>query len=493
MATFLCKTKGNANPKGRPRVYFTCHPEDFSRYFEKMCEDIFRTHDCAVYYTEDVTAPLGGMEADTDLGQMNLFVVPVTFKLLSSPNRAMDVDIAYAKRHRIAILPFMMESGIDALYAQPDKFGERQYISPYSTDTTEISYADKLKRYLEAVLISDEAAQRVRNAFDAYIFLSYRKKDRYFANRLIRLIHKNPEYRDIAIWYDEFLTPGESFMQNIDKALQESKLFALLVTPNLLEEPDGKPNFVMATEYPAAIRAGMEVLPAEMVDTDKEQLREKYAGLPECVDAQDESALRARLLAALDKLAGSENDRDPEHNFLIGLAYRDGIDVEVDRERALALITSAAQADLPEAMAELYRMYTDGFLVELDYRKAVLWAQGLAAYYQSRYGEEHEDSLAALGNLAITYGKLGEHQKALELQERIYRLSRRVYGDRHPDTLRALNNLAGTYSDLGDYRMGLEYKQQAYALYGPTLGAEHPETLIALSNLATSYVELGDL
>lgn len=35
-------TKGN----GKPRVYFTCHPDDFDRFFEKVCADIFATHDC---------------------------------------------------------------------------------------------------------------------------------------------------------------------------------------------------------------------------------------------------------------------------------------------------------------------------------------------------------------------------------------------------------------------------------------------------------------
>ena len=34
MANMLFKTKGNANPKGKARVYFTCHPDDFNLYFE---------------------------------------------------------------------------------------------------------------------------------------------------------------------------------------------------------------------------------------------------------------------------------------------------------------------------------------------------------------------------------------------------------------------------------------------------------------------------
>ena len=81
------------------------------------------------------------------------------------------------------MLPIMVEAGIDDLYMQKSKFGALQYLNPYSTDATEIAYKEKLRKYLESVLISDETAKRVRAAFDAYIFLSYRKKDRKYAGR----------------------------------------------------------------------------------------------------------------------------------------------------------------------------------------------------------------------------------------------------------------------------------------------------------------------
>lgn len=46
---------------------------------------------------------------------------------------------------------------------------------------------------------------------DAYVFLSYRKKDRKHAKELMRLIHANRFCLDIAIWYDGFLAAGEDF------------------------------------------------------------------------------------------------------------------------------------------------------------------------------------------------------------------------------------------------------------------------------------------
>ena len=73
--------------------------------------------------------------------------------------------------------------------------------------------------------------KKVRAAFDAYIFLSYRKKDRRYANELMKLIHSHPQCRDIAIWYDEFLTPGENFRVNIEKILKTSKLFPFWSRP----------------------------------------------------------------------------------------------------------------------------------------------------------------------------------------------------------------------------------------------------------------------
>ena len=393
MVTMLCKTKGNVNPKGKPRVYFTCHPSDFEKYFDKVCEDIFKTHDCAIYYTEDMSAPIAEQDLATDLGSNNLFVIPVTFKLLTQPNRAMDTDFAYAKQAHIPVLPFLMEPGIDAFYSAPDKFGELQYLNPYSTDLTEISYEEKLKKYLESVLISDEMAARVRAAFDAYIFLSYRKKDRRYANELLRLIHRNPECRDIAIWYDEFLTPGESFRDSIEKILHDSKLFALLVTPNLLEEPDGKPNFVMGQEYPAAKEAGVEILPAEMEPTDKNALGEKFADIPECVDVHDDTAFRQRFLETIQKVAKAANDTDPEHNFLIGLAYLEGIDVEVIDHRTIAPLDK-------ETIFNSIRKTHMAAVVEESNKTAGIGAE-LAAMFQEELYDELDGPVKRIAALDV--------------------------------------------------------------------------------------------
>ncbi len=484
----LYKTPGGARPEGKPRVYFTCHPADFETYFEKVCADLFAAHDCAVYYTEDMEGALPEATRETDLDRMNLFVIPVTTRLLVDKNRAMDEDFAFAKEKHIPVLPLMMQPGLDPIYSREDRFGALQYLDPYGKNATAISYEEKLEKYLEAVLVSDETVQRIRAAFDAYIFLSYRKKDRAFANTLMRLIHSHPLCRDIAVWYDEFLTPGESFSANIERALRDSKLFALLVTPNLLEDP----NFVMDVEYPAARDAGMEILPAEMTPTDRAALAAKYAGLPQPVNANDEAAFLKALSEAVSAFAKAENDSDPAHNYLIGLAYLDGIDVETDRERALALITEAGEADLPEAMKKLYVMYREGRGVPLSYEKSLYWARKNAACCKKNYGEEDERTLTALYCLACTYGECGDHKKALELQEKYYALSCKVLGEEHTLTLASLNNLACIYDYLDDHKKALELLEKCYVLRCRVLGEEHPDTLTTLGNLSAIYGELGN-
>ncbi len=491
MPTMECRTKGNASPKGKPRVYFTCHPEDLDLYFDKICEDIFASRDCAIYYTPDLRAPIEDADKATDLGTHNLFVLPVTYRLLTEDCRAMRTDLAYAKAEHIPILPFMMESGLDALYARPENFGELQYLNPFSTDATEIPYEEKLEKYLAATLVSDETARRVRAAFDAYIFLSYRKKDRRYANELMRLIHAKPEYRDIAIWYDEFLTPGESFRENIERALRDSRLFALLVTPSILEEPGGRPNFVMGEEYPAARDAGMDIVPARMADTDEVLLSEKFKDIPLPVDPHNDAALGARLSATLESVARRENDRDPEHNFLIGLAYLEGIDVETDRERGVAIIRAAAEAGLCEAMEKLFDMYREGVGVALDWREALRYSKMLYERRVERLGETHADTLRALNDLAVAYGLAGDYENEIACGERVLALRTELLGASAPLTITAMNNLSVAYGKCGNTEKQLELAERAYGMRLAALGASHPQVLTSMNNLALAYNGAG--
>ena len=43
------KTRGMSDPKGKPKVYFSCHPEDFGEACELITEDLLNHANCAVF------------------------------------------------------------------------------------------------------------------------------------------------------------------------------------------------------------------------------------------------------------------------------------------------------------------------------------------------------------------------------------------------------------------------------------------------------------
>ncbi len=488
MGDLLFRTKGGAQRQGRPRVFFTCHPADFKLCADRICDDLFAASDCVVYATEVMDEHL-----PAELGErMNLYVIPVSLRLLTEPNRAMDEDFPFARERHIPVLPILMETGLDSLYSRPDKFGALQYLDPITRNPTAVRYEEKLKKYLDAVLVDAGMAERVRRAFDAYVFLSYRKKDRKQANGLMRLIHADPVCQRLAIWFDEYLTPGESFSDSIRDAMEKSTLFALLVTPSLLEKNElGEPNYVQVTEYPMARDAGMELLPAETEATDRAALARAFPGLPAPLDVETEKG-REAFLSRLRTLARGERESDPEHTYLLGLAYLNGIDVEVDRERGLGLVTAAAEAELPEAMEKLSGMYEEGVGAPTDLRKAAEWAERLAEYFLRTLGAESSDTRKAKNDLAAIFIKLGEPEKALAILKGLYALECGATAGETRETLSVKHNLAAAYYKRGMYREALDLFREVYEKRLERFGNKDLDTLKTMNNLGMTYRELGE-
>lgn len=413
MATLNCKTRANSSPNGKAKIYFCCQPDDFAPHFEKISGDILELYNCAVYYRDesgDGPAEL----TDFDLQQMNLFVVPVTTRLLTRPDGVCTRELDIARDANIPVLPILLENGLDAAFTK--QFGNVQYLDRYAADDTAIPYKEKLKTFLEAVIVGDELAEKIRSAFDAYIFLSYRKKDRREAQKLMRLIHENDFARDVAVWYDEFLTPGEDFNDLIAQALEKSSLFVLAVTPNVVNEM----NYIMNIEYPMAVERGKPVAPVEMVPTDAQELQRQYKGIPQAVPSNDAAGLAGLLKEKLSAVALS-GSADPRHLFFIGLAYLSGIDVEKDADRAVTLLKSAADVGLDEAMEKLTDMYYYGDGLPQDYEEALRWQQKLGDKYGAIADASRRDvDLAVLIRHRMRYGDLALGAKMFEQARSTY-------------------------------------------------------------------------
>ena len=424
-------TRGNAAPNGKPRVFLYCHPNNVALYFDDVCRELLDQIDCAVYSAEN--GQIDPEEMSFDLLQMNLIVMAVSSEMLRG-----DGTVAWllrlASENGIPVLPLLQESGLAPFYA--GVFGNLQYLDKHQLDETAIPYKDKLNDYLNAVLIGDEQSEKIRAAFDAYIFLSYRKKDRVYAQKLMRLIHQNEFARDIAIWYDEFITPGEDFSELISQALQKSSLFVLTVTPNLVNEQ----NYVMDVEYPMAVETGKSIAPVEMVKTDAWDLNQKYKNIPEPISGDDLSAVAALLKNRLSAIGRSESN-DPRHLFFIGLAYLSGIDVEKDPARALELIGRAADAGLEEAAEKLIDMYYYGDGVTRDPKEALNRMEQLRkGYVVTAEKSRKDEDLAVMLRYSMRYG-------ALALDSALYEEARSAYESAY-EGARALACSSGSRSPL---------------------------------------------
>ncbi|MBP5222113.1 MAG: TIR domain-containing protein [Lachnospiraceae bacterium] len=523
-------TRGNSEPEGKPKVYFSCHPEDFSEAFPLISSDLLKHANCAVWYDADAAGPdhcgktysmYAAAEKPEDLlPEMQLFVIAVTSKFLHEENRARDIELPLVLRNHIPVLPVMLENGLE--YEFNEICGEIQVVSKYGKDPTAIPYDEVMQTFLDSVLVGNELAEQVRSAFDAYIFMSYRKKDRKHAQRLMRLIHENKLFRDIAIWYDEFLVPGEGFNKAIRDAFAKSSLFAMTVTPHL--EEDG--NYVMREEYPMARDRQekddkFEIIPVEMYGPedringkdwriDQSDLKDKDFKYKEIRDLKDEhrpAELNQSLINALTRIARKENDGSSYHKFFIGLAYLNGIDMEINRERALELITEAANepSPCPEAAAKLADMYFYGEGVDPDPAQAVFWQKKLADLYKAAYDIHHDpdehfgygtEAFKALQKLSDMYKNFGEIQKAIKTAEQALSFSERLIPEvgireQGRDSAVILNRLGNLYLEMEDQSATKDCFIKACKIYekqASEIGSNR-----VLRDLSFSYERLGDI
>ena len=516
------KTRGMSDPKGKPKVYFSSHPEDFDEALPLITEDLLNHANCAVFYDEEIgSAGPADEEVEDILKEMQLVVFAVSSKFIHEKNRAKDTELPLALKNHIPVLPIMLENGLG--YEFSNNCAKIQVVPKYGNDPTAIPYDEVLQTFLDSVLVGDDLAEQVRDAFDAYVFLSYRKKDRKHAQRLMRLIHENKQFRDIAIWYDEFLVPGESFNEAIKDAFNKSSLFAMAVTPHLEEEG----NYVMRVEYPMARNRkskndDFEIIPVEMYESedgkegedwriDQSHLKgKKDFEYQEISDLQDEHRLREMnksFLDALERIAKKENDGSSRHRFFIGLAYLNGIDVEINQERALELLQGAAEDPSPcmEATAKLADMYLNGEGVERDSAKAIFWQRKLASQYKAAYDENHDPDehkgygtayFKALGKLSDMYRDFGAVQSAVDTAKEALAFCEELeqevgIREQRRDKALILNRLGSLCRERGDLDLALDCYQKAVKIY-EKLTAEIG-TQRARRDLSISYERIGDI
>ena len=122
-------------------------------------------------------------------------------------------------------------------------------------------YRTKLKAQLDKLVVSKELIKQIReNAFRAKVFVSYRKHELVEVRRFMKVFHDLEGFESISIAYDNFLTAGEDFNNEIKELIAQSSALVLVVTPDLTI----KGNYVQEIEYPFALEKKMPIVPVEV-------------------------------------------------------------------------------------------------------------------------------------------------------------------------------------------------------------------------------------
>ena len=167
--TFLHYKPQDTNPKNSSRVYFACHPNDFTQYFNETYEDILaagnRSGVTLTFWYRDPELEVSESNREallTQLDGMQLLVTPVTESLLSDPDAVLSLEIAYAKEHNIPILPLLPTEELIEQYSLPENFGDTQFLSKSIADADALPFNKKLADFLSSVLVGDELRKRCR-------------------------------------------------------------------------------------------------------------------------------------------------------------------------------------------------------------------------------------------------------------------------------------------------------------------------------------------
>ncbi len=492
------RVRGDFSPHGLQKVFLSFHPDDIVQ-MEKVADDILSISNCALWYHADV--PTADVIDLDDLGmkllEMKLFVVIVSTRYLSNENLSKNWEYGFAMEHHISVLPIAVESGLEDYFAREmnrvnDGFGDLQLLRTEVADRTEMPYVQRLARDLRSILLEDREIERVRQAFSGKIFLSYRKTDRRYAQELIRTIHNIRSLERVSIWFDEFVSSGEMWSDRINEAIGQSDVVLLMVSPSITE-PD---NYVIREEYPTARKCGKPIVSAvktanKSATPSIEELRRLFPGLRVLVDGDDADELEQALWEVATGVTST-----PETDYLIGLAFFNGIDMERDMERAVSLIIASARRNVPDAVRKLAEMYWLGDGVAVNYENSILWRKRLVELREQKLNETHglSDALAYVGaveSLADSLYELSSYRESLvyaKLLEQTSSLSENLSFTRYQ--ARAYDLCGRNCRMLGLYDDALAYADKYHKL-AERQYSQDPST-DALHNISVACARVGD-
>lgn len=412
-------TIGDINPIGKPRAYFAARKEDYG-YLNSVTGALFQASNVAVYYDDEQDTRNTSQE---ELLSMNVIVLLLTSETLAAPTDVMNRIFLLAAKNAIPLLILGMDDNVGTrlnAFCEQNHLGNRHVIFPNAQGIGEHSFHAKLKAFLSSNMFEDQKLSELYEHFDANVFLSYRKQDKPLAAEVIRLINSASECRGYALWYDEYLTVGENYDNEIRQYVEVSDVFLLLLTDKMLE----KGSYALEQEYARALQDRKKIVLINALTR-----LDDISLLPKGLESASKLAiipLRAidELPELLFELLGgrtfSSKAEEASHYYYLGMAYLKGISKERDEKIATGLFQNAILLGNMEACDAMI-----GICMERgDVKAAITYQERLTEHYRTTFElsptfDSYDAYLTALGTLGEYHGMNQDYVKMQHCYEAV--------------------------------------------------------------------------
>ncbi|MBQ7415935.1 MAG: tetratricopeptide repeat protein [Oscillospiraceae bacterium] len=473
------ETRDGSSPNEKSWVFLCALPEGAPAQLAAIREDIFQFCNCAIWYDDGVDTPPD--ELENAIAQSAMAVLPVTGSLLEAESVIQMQILPLLQSHRVSILPVLDDPNLLDMFNL--RFRNIQVLDKHNTDKTAIPYEEKLKRFLDTMLLGDAMADRVRGTFRGQLFLSYRKKDRALALDMMKQIRKHPRCRAIKLWYDEFLTPGEEFNGNIFNAIRESDLFLLALTQNMVKED----NYVIRDEYPRAQREEKEILPVVLEQVDNGLVQDRFPCIPPLMD----SAQAAEKLA---QRMGEGAENTPEQDYLLGLAYLHGLYVERQTRLGLEQLEKSAQRGYAPAALQLANIQILEDDAQVQRQHKLCWLRKYAELSAKEYQQNPNAETAQQYADALDRAAEAEFEQRPEAAFYLYEQAVRVL--EHHGCLAQSAQVCSNYGlklvDAGKNQDGLQMLTKALRQYSQQYKADPEWAKTHTAQFSYCYYNVGN-
>ena len=90
------------------------------------------------------------------------------------------------------------------------------------------------------------------------------------------------------------------------------------------------------------------------------------------------------------------------------------------------------------------------------------------------FGENHQDIAQSYLNIGLTYLRMGDYSKALEMYRKSLPILLQLFGENHSYVAENYMYIGNVYRYKGDYNQALEYLQKSLTIWKNLFGAKHP-------------------